>query len=229
MCGRYVSPDEAAIEREFTLPHSGRGLPARYNVAPTQSAPAVRLIAGTARLDLLRFGLVPFFAKGRPGKYSTINARLESIETSASYRGPWRRAQRCILPALGFYEWQLNADGSKRPFYIHVLDQPVFGLAGLWDRSVAQDGSAIESFTIITLPANALLAEIHNARKRMPAILAQAQRRAWLEGSLAEAHAVLEAYPSERLGAHPVSLRVNSPRNDDASLIEPLPAGGSLT
>ncbi len=222
MCGRYVSPDEAAIERAFDLPRSGRGFAARFNLAPSQNAPALRVVAGSLRLDLLRFGLVPFFARGRAGKYSTINARLESIETSASYRGPWRRAQRCVLPALGFYEWHLNPDGSKQPFYIQAPDGAMIAFAGLWDRSVAEDGTALESFTILTMPANELLATIHNAKPRMPAILGPAQRQAWLTGSLDEARAALAPYPAESLSAHPVSARVNSPRNDDAGLIAPL-------
>ncbi len=172
MCGRYVSPDEASIEREFDLPASGWSFPRSFNVAPSQSVPVIRREDGGARAARLRWGLVPFFAKGVPGKYSTINARVESIETSASYRGPWKRGQRCIVPALGFYEWHLQADGTKQPFYIHLSDQALFGFAGLWDRSQREDGEAIESFTIITLPANPLMAEIHNTKARMPAILA---------------------------------------------------------
>ncbi len=220
MCGRYVSPDEAAIEREFALPRAGLGLAAHYNVAPSQAVAAVRLVDGAPRLDLLRWGLVPFFAKGKPGAYSTINARIETIETSASYRGPWRRGQRCILPAMGFYEWHVNADGGKQPYFIHLVDQAVFGFAGLWDRSVAADGTAIESCTIITLPANPLLAEIHNVKQRMPAILARDMRSIWLGADPAAAHAALRAYPAAAMRAHPVGKRVNSPRNDDAGLIE---------
>ncbi|HUX74569.1 MAG TPA: SOS response-associated peptidase [Steroidobacteraceae bacterium] len=224
MCGRYVSPDEASIEREFDLPAAGWRFPASFNVAPSQAVPAIRWIGGAARADLLRFGLVPFFAKGKPGKYSTINARIETVESSASYRGPWRHAQRCLVPARGFYEWHVNADGSKQPFYIHPTDQGICAFAGLWDRSVGDDGTAIESFTIITMPANDLMAEIHNAKARMPAILPRAQRNAWLCGSQDAARAALIAYPSQHLAAYPVGTRVNSPRNNDERLIEPVPA-----
>lgn len=222
MCGRYVSPDEASIEREFDLPRSGRTFPQSFNVAPSQVVPVIRAVDGVARADSLRWGLVPFFAKGKIGGYSTINARVETIETSASYRGPWRRAQRCIVPASGFYEWHVNADGSKQPFYIYATDQMPLGLAGLWDRSVSEGGTAIESFTIITVPANAMLAEIHNAKARMPAILARESRSAWLSGSAAAAREALISYPESHLAAHRVSLRVNSPRNNDARLIEPV-------
>ena len=160
--------------------------------------------------------------RGKIGSYSTINARLESVETSASYRAPWKRGQRCILPAQGFYEWHVNEDGSKQPFYIHLNDQPVFGFAGLWDKSTAEDGTVIESCTIITLPANALMADVHNGRARMPAILAREQRETWLSGTADAARAVLQSYPQELMIAYPVSKQVNSPRNNEERLIEPL-------
>ena len=223
MCGRYVSPDEAAIERAFDLPRVGRGIPAHYNLAPSGRAPVIRWVDGAAQLDELRFGLVPFFAKGQPGRYATFNARLETLTTSASFRGPWRRAQRCLVPARGFYEWHLNPDGSKQPYYVELADRPVFAFAGLWDRSVADDGQALESFTIITMPANALMSRIHNAKQRMPAILARDAERIWLEGSAGAAHAVLVPYPDAAMRAKRVSARVNSPRNDDPDLIAPLP------
>ncbi len=171
---------------------------------------------------MLRWGLVPFFAKGKVGPYSTINARLESVETSASYRTPWKRGQRCILPALGFYEWHVKEDGSKQPFYIHLNDQPLFGFAGLWDRSVAEDGTRLESCTIITLPANPLMAEIHNGRARMPAILAREQRETWLSGPVEEAKGALHSYPQELMVAYAVGKQVNSARNNAPGLIEPL-------
>ncbi len=227
MCGRYVSPDEASIEREFDLPAAGWSFPQSFNVAPAQSVPAIRTDGGKPHAALLRWGLVPFFAKGVPGKYSTINARIETVESSASYRGPWRRAQRCIVPARGFYEWHLNADGSKTPFYIHATDQELFGFAGLWDRSQRDDGTLLESFTIITMPANALMAGIHNTKARMPAMLPRELRAAWLAGSPAEAREALVSYPQERLAAHPVSARVNSPRNNDAQLLDPAPSAAN--
>jgi putative SOS response-associated peptidase YedK len=222
MCGRYVSPNEASIEREFDIHGNEWRFPASFNVAPSQQVPGIRTGKAGPEGVMLRWGLVPFFAKGKIASYSTINARVESVETSASYRMPWKREQRCILPAQGFYEWHVNEDGSKQPFYIHLNDQSVFGFAGLWDRSVADDGVAIESCTIITLPANALMADVHNGRARMPAILAQEQRETWLSGSADAARALLQGYPADLMVAYPVGKRVNSPRNNDAGLIEPL-------
>lgn len=232
MCGRYVSPDEASIEREFNLLHAEWRFPESYNVAPTRAVPAVRLRDGNRECARLRWGLIPFFAKGVAPKYSTINARIETVRTAPSYRGPWSRGQRCLVVARGFYEWQTQADGKTRiPYYIHLNDQDIFGFAGLWDSSRTSEGQKIESCVLITMPANRLLAAIHNTQRRMPAIIAREDREAWLGGTPDEAWSALKPYPDEHMVAWPVSRRVNKPANDDAELITPanaaLPDGGA--
>ena len=219
MCGRYVSKKTADWERQFHIKKTPPFAFESYNIAPTQKVPVVRAATDGNTCELLRWGLIPFFARGEPTKYSTINARIETLETAASYRGPWKRGQRCLLLATGFYEWHVNDDGSKQPFYIHVADQESFGLAGLWDRSVAADGMAVESCTLITMPANPMMAEIHNAKHRMPAILAADEVEAWLSGSVEDAKAALKQYPEELMVAWPVSTRVNSPKNNGPELI----------
>jgi putative SOS response-associated peptidase YedK len=225
MCGRYVAPDESAIEREFNLVHSEWQFPASFNVAPTQNVPVIRSIDGKLHGALLRWGLIPFFARGVPPKYSTINARIETVQTAASYRGPWSRGQRCLVVAQGFFEWQVQADGkTKVPFYIHTNDQPIFAFAGLWDSSRTDDGTYIESVTHITVPANNLVGEIHNAKHRMPAILEKADRDAWLTGTPEEAWETLAPYPDDLMVAWPISTRVNKPQNNDSRLIEPAAA-----
>jgi putative SOS response-associated peptidase YedK len=225
MCGRYVAPDEAAIEREFNLVHSEWQFPASFNVAPTQNVPIVRSIDGKPHGALLRWGLIPFFARGVPPKYSTINARIETVQTAASYRGPWSRGQRCLVVAQGFFEWQVQADGrTKVPYYIHTNDQSIFAFAGLWDSSRTKDGTTIESVTHITMPANNLVADIHNTKHRMPAILEKADRQAWLTGTPEEAWETLAPYPDDLMVAWPISTRVNKPQNNDSRLIEPVAA-----
>jgi putative SOS response-associated peptidase YedK len=213
MCGRYVSPDEASIEREFHLVRTEWQFPANFNTAPSQPVPAIRARDADREGVLLRWGLVPFFAKGKPGKYSTFNARSETLASSAIFRGPWKHGQRCIIPALGFYEWHVNTLGTKQPFYIHLEDQVIFGFAGLWEG---------ESCTIITMPANSLMAGIHNSKARMPAILARDMRELWLFGGPEAAGAALVAYPDDQMIAYPVDPRVNSPRNNDETLLDPL-------
>ncbi len=224
MCGRYVSPDDASIEREFNLVRGEWRFPDHFNVAPSQAVPVVRHLDGALVGTQVRWGLVPFFAHGKPGKYSTFNARMEGLATSASFRGPWRHAQRCLVPARGFYEWHVEADGRKQPYYVRLADQDIFAFAGLWERSRREDGSWLASCTLITRPANRLMAEIHNAGRRMPVILPRERRNDWLQVPVAAAEELLAAYPDALMVAHPVGTRVNNPRHDEPSLIDPLPA-----
>ena len=164
VCGRYVSPDEASIEREFNLVHMEWQFPASFNVAPTEEVPVIRVRKGMRQGVRLHWGLIPYFAQGVPPKYSTINARIETLQTAASYRGAWNRGQRCLVPARGFYEWQTQSDGKRRvPYYIHLDDQEIFAFAGLWDRSRKADGTAIESCVHITMPANDLMRVLFDA------------------------------------------------------------------
>ena len=222
MCGRYVSPDDAAIEREFTLVRHEWNFPPSYNVAPTQDVAIVRVNKAGERTGVrVHWGLIPYWAKGVQPKYSTINATVEKLTDAATWRSPWKRGQRCIIPALGFFERQVQADGkSKQPFYITLNDQEVFGFAGLWDSSIGADGVAVESCTIVTMPANQLMTEIHNVKHRMPAILSREDREMWLMGPPEAAFAVIKQYPDTHMVATPVSARVNSPTNNDSTLIE---------
>jgi len=221
MCGRYVTKIDAATERYWSIIEPWAQQVELYNVAPSRLVPVI--VARTRRAGVfMRWGLIPFWAKGEPPKYSTINARAETLATAASYRGPWSRAQRCIFPVLGFYEWKAVA-GRKEPYYIRMAGGEPFGLAGLWDRSVRPDGNAVESCTIITVPANPLVASIH-AQGRMPALVTAQTASAWLEGPPDDARALLGPYPAELMDAYAVSTRVNSPRNDGPELIEPVPA-----
>jgi putative SOS response-associated peptidase YedK len=226
MCGRYVSPGEGDVEREFSIIRRWEPpLEPSYNVAPTQTVPIVRAAGDALEGVTVRWGLIPFFARGVPPKYSTINARVETVETAASYRGPWQRGQRCIQIASGFYEWHLGDDGRKVPYYIHLADRTVFGFAALWDRSVTSDGTRVESCVHITLPGNTLLRDIHNTGSnpyRMPAILRHEDHEAWLRGTTDEARAALVQYPADLMVAYAVSNRVNAPKNNDPSLIEPV-------
>jgi putative SOS response-associated peptidase YedK len=227
MCGRYILRMQDKYLREWNLHGPPAWVTASYNIAPTQQVPIMRIENGSPAAAMVRWGLIPSFAHGAPGKFTTINARLETFETAASFRRAWQRGQRCIQPASGFYEWHLDAEGRKTPYLVTLADQEVFGFAGLWDWSVREDGVVIESCTHITMPANELMADIHNGGshpQRMPAILRRADHEAWLEGSPAEARAALAPYPADLMVAHPVSTRVNSVRNNGPDLIEPIAA-----
>jgi putative SOS response-associated peptidase YedK len=225
MCGRYIIRMQDKYLREWQVHGPPTWLMDSYNVAPTQQVPIVRVRDGKPEGVTVRWGLVPFFTRGELPQYSTINARIETLETVASYRGPWRRGQRCIQLASGFYEWHVNVHGRKAPYLITVADQELFGFAALWDRSVRDDGTAIESCVHVTMPANELMAEIHNTGNnphRMPAILRAEDREAWLTGTPEEARAVLKPYRADLMHAYEVSTRVNSVRNNSPDLIEPV-------
>ena len=224
MCGKYILAQAAKAERAMGIRRGRWEYPLSYRVLPTDQVPVV--VAGESaepEAAMMRWGLIPYWSNGVPLKASTINATVERIESAPSYRDPWKRGQRCILVMGGFYEPHLNADGSKDPFFVRLNEREVFGVAGLWDRSRRGDGSHILSCTLITLPANRLLAQVHNEKQRMPAVLARADHAAWLTGSAPEALATLKPYPDELMLAYKVSRRVNSAKlPNDASLIEPL-------
>jgi putative SOS response-associated peptidase YedK len=212
MCRCYVSPDGASIKTEFEL-RSALQVAANFNSTPPSPVPAIRVIEG------IREGVLPRWGMTRNGGF---NVRIEAMATGAHSRRPWKEGRRCIIPALGFFEWHVNPDGSKQPYYIHASDQDVLGFAGLWSRSSADANAVTESCALITLPANALMTQIDNTKSRMPAILRREQREAWLSGTAESAGAALSAYPDELLVAYPVSLRIDSPDNNDENLVEPL-------
>ncbi len=225
MCGRYIIRQLVEAERYFELQRATWTFSASYNVAPTDRVPIVRTVKGEREGVSVRWGLIPYFAHGEPGRFSTINARIETLETAASYRGPWQRGQRCLQIASGFYEWHLDERGRKVPYLIQLADQPFFAFASLWDRSRKPDGTWVESCVLITLPGNDLMRQVHNTGAnpyRMPALLARADWDAWLTGTAAQAAAVLRPYPDDRMAAHEVSPRVNTPKNNDESLTEPV-------
>lgn len=237
MCGRYVSPELAALQREYRAQLNSqlglsdaqeRAYEQSYNVAPTQLVPVVRAIReqnGTREAVLMRWGLIPFWAKGVPPKYSTINCTIENLETAATWRTAWSRGQRCVIPCAGFYEWKILEDGkTKQPYFIKPSATETFAFAGLWDQSIASSGEKIVSCAVLTMPANEIMRDIHNSKQRMPAILEHTDIDTWLSGTAEQARGVLKPYPSDEMIAWPVSTRVNSPKNNSAELISPVNA-----
>ena len=216
MCGRYVLSQTGNLPSVFEI--SETRIPPRYNIAPTQQAPVVRLDSDDRRrLDNLRWGLVPPWA-AKPGSGPPlINARSETVSRKPAFRDAFS-SRRCLVPANGFYEWK-KTPGGKQPHWIGLSDQSLFAFAGLWE-SYQQAGSELESFTIMTCDANNLVAEIHD---RMPVILAQENFESWLDPGArsTDLHPLLTPFPAHLMKTFQVSRLVNSPRNDDARCIEP--------
>jgi len=217
MCGRfarYSDPDE--LLRPLGLSWQGPPLPPSYNVAPSQPVLAVRRREDRHEAVLLRWGLIPPWAKDKSIGYRMINARAEGLADKPAFRQPFRH-QRCLIPADGFYEWQRKGR-HKQPWYIHRANGEPLAFAGLWAHW--QGGAEIiESCAIITGPPNAVVAPIHD---RMPVILEPADHAAWLESdNPLWLQQLLRPLPAELLEAYPVGLAVNDPSHDGSRLIEP--------
>lgn len=226
MCGRYAfySPAEA-VRRTFALDELP-GLTPRYNIAPTQSVPVVRVVEGGRRaLAMLHWGLVPKWAKERAIGNRMINARAETIAEKPAYREAFRK-RRCLVAADGWYEWQ-PAPGGKKPWFIRLREERPFAFAGLWERwKDPADGTLLESCTIVTTEASSSIRKIHD---RMPVVLPDGEWERWMDPAYSDAAmlaADLGPYDPKALVFWPVSRLVNAPKNEGARLIEEDDSGG---
>ncbi|HEV3182329.1 MAG TPA: SOS response-associated peptidase [Steroidobacteraceae bacterium] len=221
MCGKYILAQAAKAERAMGIRRGHWEYPLSYRVLPSEQVPVVVDANGEREAALMRWGLVPWWTHGVPLKASTINATVERLDRAPSYRDPWRRGQRCLLVMGGFYEPHVNEDGSRDQYFVRLADREVFGVAGLWERSRRPDGAHLFSCTLITVPANRLLTEVHNEKQRMPAILADSDYDSWLSGAPQQAQSLLQPYPDESMRAWKVSRRVNNRQlPNDERLIE---------
>ena len=225
MCGRArLSSDVSEIRLVFRIPpeRPSPNFPPSWNVAPTDSLPVVRYDqkAGQRSLDLLRWGLIPYWAKDIKVGFANINAKAEGIETRPAFRDAFER-RRCLVPVDNFYEWK-KTDAGKQPYAIALAHRGIMALAGLWENWKSTAGEWVRSFAIVTTEPNELCAQLHN---RMPVVLAPEAWPAWLgEEPADEAHLkpLLVPCPSGGMIAWPVSARVGSVKNNDPSLIEPI-------
>jgi putative SOS response-associated peptidase YedK len=225
MCRRYALPEQSAAEREFTPGHVWWKFKRRFNVSVTQYVPAIRVHQGQSEAVMMRWGLIPSWAEGKPPEAPPACIGVEQLEGSMWSRSAWECGQRCILPLTGFYAWQLTRGRYRQPYFVGLMDRSVFGLAAIWDRSVADaDDDVIESCSMVCVPANELMGRIASGERSMPAILKRRDYDTWLRGSSAEAAATLQAYGTDRMRAHPVSPRINSRAVDDPGLIKPVRA-----
>lgn len=223
MCERFVIANQSAVEREFPRLHAWWRFAPSFNVSTRNNVPVIRLHESEAEGVMMRWGLIPDWAEGDASKACTTHAPAEQLDRCKSFSGAWWRNQRCILPISGFYGWQLTSQHYLQPYFARLVNRSVFGVAGIWDRSVNKDeDDVIESCAIITVPPNPLLADVHNTSQRMPAILHRDEYDSWLHGSTARARSLLRTYPEDRMVAHAVSPRINSLKYDDEQLIRPV-------
>ena len=228
MCGRFTQRlSWAELHELMDLIGAPLNLQPRYNVAPSQDVAVVRATANGRCLSMLRWGLIPAWAKDPAIGHKLINARAETAADKPSFRTAFRH-RRCLIPADGFYEWQ-RRDGTRQPWLFGLRNSAPFAFAGLWERwtvpagasltgSLAKHnpGDAVETCTILTTSANDTVAPVHS---RMPVILPPAAYGPWLAGHELQ----LVPYPAPDMTAHPVSTLVNRPANDDPRCIEAIP------
>lgn len=224
MCGRYVlKADAEEIEKEFAAARPETEITgARFNIAPSQMIAAVRQFDSERVVNALKWGLIPGWAKDEKIGNRMINARAETLLEKPSFRNAFK-ARRCLIPASGFYEWKRLGDKEgKQPFYFYLKEKPVFGFAGLWETWTNETGEKLESCTIITTEANAVLAPVHD---RMPVIVQPEDYELWLnpkEMDTDELQKILKPFPAKEMQSHAVSRQVNSPNFDAPELINSL-------
>lgn len=224
MCGRArLSSDVSEIKLVFAIPphRPTPNIAANWNAAPTEDLPVVRYDAkaGERSLDPMRWGLVPYWAKDLKLGFSSFNAKAEGIDTRPVFREALRR-RRCLVPLDAFYEWK-KLGKERQPYAIARADRRLMAMAGLWENWRSPEGEWVRSCAIVTCPANALLAPLHD---RMPVILEPEAWPAWLGEAPAEPErlrALLTPCPPELLRLWPVDPRVGNVKNKDPALIEP--------
>ena len=223
MCGRYVVKTPPNLMREVFGYSEQPNFPPRYNVAPTQPIPVVRIADGRRSFALVRWGLIPAWVTDPRGFSLLINARVETVLDKPAFRNAIRR-RRCLIPADGFYEWK--RDGArKRPFF--AATQGLVAFAGLWEPWMGPNGEELETACIITTPANRTLRSLHD---RMPAVLRPQAFDLWLDCANVDAETacgLLAPAPEDTFEPYEVSTTVNRAANDSAELIAPLAPGAS--
>lgn len=224
MCGRFTQQRPTAeLAEMFDAEPLVEASEPRFNVAPSQGIVAiVRPPEDRRLLTTLRWGLIPSWAEDPKVGYKMINARAESVFTSPAFRTSIRK-KRCLIPADSFYEWRRQAEGPKQPYLIHRPDGQPLALAGIWSTwKEPESGDWLRSCAIVTTTPNELMASIHD---RMPVILPESAWDRWLDPELddiAELRDLLVPFVADELEAYPVSLMVNSTRNDGADLTAPI-------
>jgi putative SOS response-associated peptidase YedK len=224
MCGRYaITSAPEAIRRLFGYDEQPN-FPPRYNVAPTQPVPIVRMMEGKRGFALVRWGFIPSWVKDPRTFALLINARGESLGDKPAFRAAMRY-RRCLFPADGFYDWRREGERAK-PYYVRLKGGGPLAFAGLWENWMGPHGEEMETAAIVTTRANRMLAPIH---PRMPVIVPPEAFDLWLDARVdaLTAAALIAPAPEDLLEMHEVSPAVNSAANDGPDLIKPVTAEAS--
>lgn len=207
-----------------------------YHAHSLPELPVAGFFDNDFNIRMLKWGLIPGWTRGeeeaREIRYMTFNARAETISSKPSFSGSYMK-RRCIIPVRGFYEWQHKA-GMKIPWYIYPAGTDIMMLGGLYDSWKDQTtGNRLNTFTIVTSPANKLLSEIHNTKKRMPVIIQEENREKWLSSETPEneLNKMLEPVPDDSLSAHTIGPLINDTGSDrnKPGLIKPYNYPGQST
>jgi putative SOS response-associated peptidase YedK len=220
MTQRLVIPSREEVDSELPVARPWWQFSVRFNVAVAQRVPVARTHERETEGVMMRWGLALKAASGAIDLTSRGSVRSEALKSERELQAPWLHGQRGIVPIAGFYLWKRAPAGYDQPWYVRVVNRPVFGVAALWSRAEAGD-EVIESCALITVDANPLLAEIDPAARQMPVILNTDDYAAWLSASVGRASELLVSYPQTRMVCHPVGPYVNHPEFDEPSLIRP--------
>ena len=224
MCGRFTLKTPATGLTEIFVVSSFPPLSPRFNIAPTQLVVCIREATDkNARREavLLKWGLIPFWAKEASIGSQMVNARSETAAEKPAFRKAFQ-SRRCIIPTDGFYEWEKMSGRTGQPWFIHMYDDTTFAFAGLWELwKVPGSDETIESCTILTTEANCDLQDVH---ERMPVILSVEQQAAWLSDSTSAGQLknLMQPLPDGFLVRHPVASLVNKVANDQVECMKPV-------
>ena len=243
MCGRFnILTDADTLLTTFEVFSCNRSeiqtLLNRYNISPSKRNMAINSLNqdSLSMIPIVRLGdngqrilksaiwpFIPAWAGNQVPKFSTANARSETMVNLASYRNVWKKSQRCLIPATGFYEWQtVLGKKNKQPWHIQHKNQPIMAFAGLWERGKLVGNTPFESCTIVTVAANSLMEKIHNSKQRMPVIIDPENTDQWLGNDSDAALQLAVTYPNVGLQAYPISNRINNPDYGQPDCIEPV-------
>lgn len=219
---RLVIPSRGEIDGEISVDHPWWQFSPRFNVTISQNIPVARTHQREREGVMMRWGLALRSARGGVTFTTRGVVRSTDLKSDKDLGTAWLYGQRGIVPIAGFYLWQHAPAGHHQPYYVRLVNRPVFGIAALWQRTEQEEGEVIESCALIAVDANPLLAEIDNKAAQMPAILHRKNYAAWLASNVSQAQELLQPYPQTQMVCHPVGPHVNYPDFDGPALIKPV-------